>query len=907
MAPHLIEHPRVALAWANLRSKMGERSKYRANQNEYKKFCRWVEREGLRSADVGEDPIFVNRLSIDEYFRKVVISRVGNKNTVTRIRNCLQYFYDNIERKLPRAPPAFTVQSPSVDESLKTQQERWRTGELINEGTVAADPHNGLKDRMPTSDKKTIIHYVHGHRKDWGSLGMSFCWGNNAGVRGASSRKLVYADLNMSWGFGPVDVGEHARILMLVLRKGDGVHKDCFVTDKQVGVWRHKHYLLCAAFNTALHVINELRQNSTINFYHANKNQRASWWDTPLVEFEDGNQESAAMSAVLKATGVSSCKVTHHRTQAVQHGGAEGLAPWQISTFTKHMTEKLNSAYFPECNHESMHVMSDHKKSEPYGAYYRYARLQHTPTHYVRLLLPKYDEWCSQQSSAEGDKSTCCSKFLQDILPFLAEVLVTGGIYLIKDLPRHPMSQYLRVSCLVLLILYSALLTSVYSILFQNQIVDFSTWAATERLYVEDLQSTRRRDEMVALNVATRAAVESLQLKFERVEIQFSQYRAMADTKLQALVDSNERLTNAILRLVDSPIHNGVHAGVPPPPPPLPPGRDDNQPRLPEDVPAGSRVSDPVRPLTEEQEEQVPEGVSDQVDLEDVAAAATNQPPAATNVVAVSRGELVETEFRARARIDARQVIQGMALQPPLKNARCPSTWVKCLTSWQGQNLQYWAERPSTGWDTGVVSAFNKRKGIHREIVRFRDVDNAEGDVASPLCTLESAAKLLDRLRKDAGMNLTDHFTSRRKDNPSVQSRRKTNNNLPAVPPPPPTTPTQARGATRPNPVQNAGPRPRHVSQQRRPRHAPVEDEVDAFAAAFPGVGPPQYNQMQRERESNWLRQGQAEQEVAAAELERRRTTGSDMYRHRAVPDQRNFGDLSRIGRDSYARRELGS
>jgi hypothetical protein len=444
--PPVVDPPRVAAAWTNLKTQLTSRSKYRSNQTEYRKFCRFVEQRGLRSADVGDDPIFINRRSVDEYFRKVVISRPGNKNTVTRIRNCLQYFYDNVERRLPRAPPPLTVQNPVVDEVLKRQQERWRTGELLDPLTVAPDPHNGLKDRMPTSDKKTIIHYIHKHRRDWGSLGTSFCWGNNAGVRGASSRKLVYADLNMSWGFGPSDIGAHARILMLVLRRGDGVHKDCFITDKQVGVWRHKHYLMCAAFNTAMHVINELRRNTTINFYHRNKHARAPWWDTPLVVFEDGYQESAAMSAVLKATGVSSCKVTHHRTQAVQHGGAEGLAPWQISTFTKHMTEKLNSAYFPECNHESMHVMSDHKKNEPYGAYYRYARLEHTATHYLRLLLPNYDEWLRQQQSPHGDKTSCCTKFLHDILPFMAEILIQGGIYLVKDMPSHPMSQLLRVS-----------------------------------------------------------------------------------------------------------------------------------------------------------------------------------------------------------------------------------------------------------------------------------------------------------------------------------------------------------------------------------------------------------------------------------------------------------------------------
>jgi hypothetical protein len=442
---HANDPPRVQRAWANLLAKITARSKYRKNLNEYRKFCLFVDREGLAD-HTAPDPQFVNRQSVDEYFCTVVVTRVGNKNTVTRIANALQYYYDNVERKLPRAPPAMELRNAVVNEALKTQQEAWRSGELDLGTKKGSDPHNCLKDRMPMTDKTTIIKYIHDKRMDWGSLGTSFTWGNNAGVRGASSRALVYADINMCWGFGPEDTGAQARVLMLVLRKGGGIHKDNFVTDKQVGVWRHKHYLMCAAFNLSMHVINELRQNTTINFYHENKDERADWWDTPLVEFQDGNEESAAMKDVLKKTGVSSCKVTHHRTQAVQHGGAEGLAPWQISTFTKHMTEKIHSAYFPECNEEAMHVMSGHKKDEPYGAFYRKATLQHTVAQYVRLLLPQYDEYCRQQRSPSGDKSTCCTKFLYDIIPFMVEVVVTSGIYLIKDIPNHPMSQYLRVS-----------------------------------------------------------------------------------------------------------------------------------------------------------------------------------------------------------------------------------------------------------------------------------------------------------------------------------------------------------------------------------------------------------------------------------------------------------------------------
>jgi hypothetical protein len=59
------------------------------------------------------------------------------------------------------------------------------------------------------------------------------------------------------------------------LRKGDA-HKDRSDMDKQVGVWQHKNYLLCSVLNTALHVIDNLRKDTTINFCHVDKKKHAT-------------------------------------------------------------------------------------------------------------------------------------------------------------------------------------------------------------------------------------------------------------------------------------------------------------------------------------------------------------------------------------------------------------------------------------------------------------------------------------------------------------------------------------------------------------------------------------------------------------------------------------------------------
>ena len=77
-----------------------------------------------------------------------------------------------------------------------------------------------------------------------------------------------------------------SRALLMVIRKGD-IHKDRKDVDNQIGCWRHKEYVLCSVFATAAHVVWTLSQNDTINFDHAQKKERAPWWDIPLIDWEE--------------------------------------------------------------------------------------------------------------------------------------------------------------------------------------------------------------------------------------------------------------------------------------------------------------------------------------------------------------------------------------------------------------------------------------------------------------------------------------------------------------------------------------------------------------------------------------------------------------------------------------------
>ena len=61
------------------------------------------------------------------------------------------------------------------------------------------------------------------------------------------------------------------------------------------------------------------------------------------------------------------------------------------------------------------------------------------------VLGSKYQTWKEQQQAPTGDKSECAEKFFSRLIPFLVEILMQDGIFLIKEFPEHPMSQHLMV------------------------------------------------------------------------------------------------------------------------------------------------------------------------------------------------------------------------------------------------------------------------------------------------------------------------------------------------------------------------------------------------------------------------------------------------------------------------------
>lgn len=131
---------------------------------------------------------------------------------------------------------------------------------------------------------------------------------------------------------------------------------------------------------------------------------------------------------------------------------------------------------------------------------------------YVRKLLPKYDSWKAEAASVHGDKSTFCAMFLDDLLPWLVEVLVQDGCYFAKDFRDHVISKLLCVN-----------------------LPAYDRFALQSRRWVKEKQNSRQVDQLTALNGASKASYEALQRQIDNLQ---------SDNK--NLKESVQRLENKI-------------------------------------------------------------------------------------------------------------------------------------------------------------------------------------------------------------------------------------------------------------------------------------------------------------------------------------------------------------------------
>jgi hypothetical protein len=702
MPPQTAEHKLVV---QRVKELMTRRSADESYQQEYKKFVTYVIENDLRGGL--EEYKYIHRESVDRYFDVDVVTRTfQNTGTGSRIIQALQWFNDNLEN--PKG--SFKVSSPTVKEALRQQQENLKDTPAT---TNFKCPHNGIKDVLSERDKKIIVTFILGHRRDWGSLNTSFCWGNQAAIRGASTRKFCYTELYMTVGFGAAKEGPRACVLCLILRPGD-MNKDRHTTDRMVGCYRHREWLLCAIGHLSLHVLNELRLDGDINFLHADKSEKADWWLKSLIAYETLSDESGPMKQVYEATGVEGCKLTHNRTYAVQLAGSEGLAPHQISCMTKHLLDKQNKSYQPEVDKEGCRVMAGFAKDEGYFVEREFLEPIWPIDDLIDMLLPNYRVWVSEHNSPDGDKSACCRRFLFEIIPYMVRVVVQDGIYLVRDFPEHVMSNYLKVCNARNAFLFKPLTNSNF---VQTQIFGYGGWAVTARHEAVALLTSRRADEIKALNAASQAALATVHARNAVLENQIVHLTRALDRSNanERLMIQNQGLILGALNHLTAQV-NANNAPLPPPPAAA--------------AATATATADPP------------------------------PPPPPRHPMQATRDAQREVR-RVAVGLDAVSCLAGAPLQPPIHTL--PNSWLAAITEWESLNLSQYLSVNTGLWGQAMKSRFNKFKSIHEEVVRHKQQGQS----------LEQSAGHLDLIRTSerGKVSLTEHLRRLRQGNPNVKKR----------------------------------------------------------------------------------------------------------------------------------------
>lgn len=256
--------------------------------NEWKKFKDWVD-ENLDVEELDQPSPYLTRFNVDMYFQLEVVNRTGARNHINRIKNALEWYAKYHE--YADGSETFVVDSLDVQRAMLAQARNY--AQSLEDGDDEKCPHRFCKDSMSMNDREKLLRAAY-LRADFGSSSVAINLGQDAAVRGASTRKFVLSDLRISRGFGPEGYrcsdSPFSRALMMILRRGRA-HKDRFTTIKQVCFWRHKKYLLDGNFAMAIITIWKLwNHGNSIKFQKPpGQTKRPKWWDIPLIDWRTYN------------------------------------------------------------------------------------------------------------------------------------------------------------------------------------------------------------------------------------------------------------------------------------------------------------------------------------------------------------------------------------------------------------------------------------------------------------------------------------------------------------------------------------------------------------------------------------------------------------------------------------------
>ena len=342
-----------------------------------RKFIIWVNDHPAYCAEqrVGRIDRYATRALIDAYFKDdIEIRCVGQQtNTISRHASSIQYLYNNLEYDhiidyVADIVP-FIVKNFFVNDIIK------QTSERPSKKVKYVDPHAGLRSSTVTiPDFVSIMLFSINYMTrvvgpictitGFINFALSFLLGFTKLARGDTVRKFKIEDLRANYQFGPcsnphenicdltqtfkcADVFNSPPCLSIIIQKFGS--KENNKKKQEVGAYRHRLYFLCTVGITAFSIFMKINDFSDDDFnFTVDDDGVPNWHGHKLITYDSRSTQAAIYTSVFKILSLDLFKTTHIRSSGIAHGASVGLNKESISYQSKHVKDKLDSAYMPE-------------------------------------------------------------------------------------------------------------------------------------------------------------------------------------------------------------------------------------------------------------------------------------------------------------------------------------------------------------------------------------------------------------------------------------------------------------------------------------------------------------------------------------------------------------------------------
>jgi hypothetical protein len=419
----------------------------------------------------------------------------------------LQFFAKNSEHV--NGETSFVVENEHVKRSLEAKKNRYFKF-AANKAIV--EPHHNLPtDVLNDVEHEKVVNEIFARCANWMDLGLSWNACTSTYIRGHSLRNANFMDLCLDSNHKRGGSGDN-RIISLILRRGQQKTKGD--ATRVVGAYRHRNFMRCTTGILSLTMMFRLHFNRDIDFYVVG--ECSKWRRQKLITgWKDQKSHESAYRALLFAAQVSWSKITHLRKTGMEQGSAFGdLNVEEMATMSKHMTAKIFK-YATELYAPVMHVMAGFARDDSYFVPRCDVAVPEEWGDITKLVFPNIDIWRFQCAAPNGDKSKAAANFLNEMLPFLALVVVQDGIFWLRDWPAHPICRFL----------------------LDVMPPDYERWAAEKRIEVQEAEVSRGDSQVETLNGAAQASYDRLARQNED-----------NGKKIDALCKVVQELTNSLHR-----------------------------------------------------------------------------------------------------------------------------------------------------------------------------------------------------------------------------------------------------------------------------------------------------------------------------------------------------------------------